>query len=465
MALPSDAKAPRSVPFDELYDISDQEDVKVRNLKRTAKERGKAKTTKKSHNHANRKQRLQDDLSSSSPEAHTERMEQQTSTKKSSKLSKPSLNLTHNISPTPSSRWHGRRTSNMALSSEEPNTPHHGNEEDYFDFSADEIDASTPLNNLKANKEITSNSSSARKRKRSELQIPQSSPIVSSTVPLSASNPSEIIPSSNRCESGDGYVSSSKDEGASEKPVNDRSTPSDTLSSILAPPKSSSSLGSSPLVPSRNLRSSRARTPQIENDCHSDLSSPPSLTHSPDLPAEIDMSSELLASLPSNFSTAQLQALLPRRRKRRVRNVGFSMESDNEVDISSLASDDDELLYFPTHKRDHNQRQVSTAPKGTFSVRKNVNTTGKKKAALLKKCATLKRKSYEKKEIPLEENSEENPEFLTNDENASENSQELEKRIGKELKMATRKFQEIDKWQLDFEEVTVSGSSSPNDAR
>ncbi|KUJ19182.1 uncharacterized protein LY89DRAFT_581568 [Mollisia scopiformis] len=45
-----------------------------------------------------------------------------------------------------------------------------------------------------------------------------------------------------------------------------------------------------------------------------------------------------------------------------------------------------------------------------------------------------------------------------------ENSLELEKRVGKELKQAARKFAEVDKWELEFEDVTAS-SSSPKDAR
>jgi hypothetical protein len=45
-----------------------------------------------------------------------------------------------------------------------------------------------------------------------------------------------------------------------------------------------------------------------------------------------------------------------------------------------------------------------------------------------------------------------------------EDSQELEKRVGRELKAAARKFQEVDKWELEFEEITAS-SSSPKDAR
>lgn len=45
-----------------------------------------------------------------------------------------------------------------------------------------------------------------------------------------------------------------------------------------------------------------------------------------------------------------------------------------------------------------------------------------------------------------------------------ENSQEMEARIGKELKKAARKFQEVDKWELEFEDAS-GGSSSPKDAR
>lgn len=48
--------------------------------------------------------------------------------------------------------------------------------------------------------------------------------------------------------------------------------------------------------------------------------------------------------------------------------------------------------------------------------------------------------------------------------NSPENSQEMEKRVGKELKRAAKKFEEVDKWELEFEEVTAS-SSSPKDAR
>jgi len=47
---------------------------------------------------------------------------------------------------------------------------------------------------------------------------------------------------------------------------------------------------------------------------------------------------------------------------------------------------------------------------------------------------------------------------------SSENSEELEKRVGKELKDAARKFKEVDQWEMVFEDVTAS-SSSPRDAR
>jgi len=36
--------------------------------------------------------------------------------------------------------------------------------------------------------------------------------------------------------------------------------------------------------------------------------------------------------------------------------------------------------------------------------------------------------------------------------------------VGKELKRAARRFEEVDKWELEFEEV-MDSSSSPKDAR
>jgi hypothetical protein len=50
------------------------------------------------------------------------------------------------------------------------------------------------------------------------------------------------------------------------------------------------------------------------------------------------------------------------------------------------------------------------------------------------------------------------------DDEGGEESQELEERVGKELKRAARKFEEVDKWEMEFEECTAS-SSSPRDAR
>lgn len=53
---------------------------------------------------------------------------------------------------------------------------------------------------------------------------------------------------------------------------------------------------------------------------------------------------------------------------------------------------------------------------------------------------------------------------LPDNEEETENSQEMEKRVGKELKRAARKFKEVDEWELEFEDNTAS-SSSPKDSR
>ena len=45
----------------------------------------------------------------------------------------------------------------------------------------------------------------------------------------------------------------------------------------------------------------------------------------------------------------------------------------------------------------------------------------------------------------------------------SENTVEMLARMGEELTVAAKKFKEVDKWELAFEEVTEA--SSPQDAR
>ena len=149
---------------------------------------------------------------------------------------------------------------------------------------------------------------------------------------------------------------------------------------------------------------------------------------------------------------------MPQRRRRRANRDPFDISSDDEVDVSGLASDDDELSHLAARPR---RRPIPPL----------VKNKGKAKAVSTSKAVGGKR-TYGNSRVSDKEN--ENEEVdpddslapLPDDEDGEhvENSQELEQRVGVELKRAARKFAEVDRWELDFEDVTAS-SDSHRDAR
>lgn len=132
--------------------------------------------------------------------------------------------------------------------------------------------------------------------------------------------------------------------------------------------------------------------------------------------------------------------------------------------MSGLASDDDELSYLDVRARN----RPSTAPPRHIPASRKRATKLKAPARTTIK-ASGKRTYGRDNQASDKENEEVDPDdslapLPDDDHESPENSQELEKRVGKELKQAVKKFAEVDKWELEFEEVTAS-SSSPRDAR
>jgi len=160
----------------------------------------------------------------------------------------------------------------------------------------------------------------------------------------------------------------------------------------------------------------------------------------------------------STFSTAQLQALLPRRRRQTTRDPFDIPTSEDEAEETNLASDEDELSHMNVRAR--NRRSVfarTPAPSKKTTQAKRPPMSNTKQSYASRATVT----SDKENEVDPDDSLAPLPD---NDGNASpENSQEMEERLGKELKKAARKFQEVDKWELEFEDVT--GSSSPKDAR
>jgi hypothetical protein len=345
--------------------------------------------------------------------------------------------------------------------------PEYGDEED--DFNPE--DESTPLN-LSKTRDMTgsSSTSNSRKRKLSAAQVPRSSPPLHSEREF---EPQDIIPAT-----GSNHESEGEPQPSDEVPlpsVEAQNIAAEPMSETMAPPLSSSSLSPEPAtyraaqrlraerVAPRGRRRVRDRTPPTHTQ-DSPISSPPSLTHSPNYAAAKPApKNKRQVPPPSTFSTAQLQALLPRRRRRGARDTYDIGSSEDEIDVSGLASDDDELTHSTIRAPPSRRGIVPRIPPSGKAPRKSkaAPKLGAKKTYGARAALTTSDK----------ENEEIDPDDslapLPDDEGANgspENSRELEKRVGKELKQAARKFEEVDKWELEFEDCTAS-SSSPRDAR
>ncbi|KAI1762504.1 hypothetical protein GGR53DRAFT_501318 [Hypoxylon sp. FL1150] len=223
----------------------------------------------------------------------------------------------------------------------------------------------------------------------------------------------------------------------------------------------------------RRVASALRRTP-VPNDNVSDMSSPPSLTYSPNYrelsPAVKKSKRRPTSKQESKVTTADLAGLLPRRRRR---NAGADEDSDAEVDISGLGHNDDELSYLDVRARRHPIRPTSRAGNSRNRNKTRARPTsrgkGKQQApSSANRRATITYGRTSDKENQGEEEEEEEADEGDGNLNREgglneESSQELLARVGEELKNAARKFQEVDKWELDYEEVTQS--SSPRDGR
>ena len=263
----------------------------------------------------------------------------------------------------------------------------------------------------------------------------------------------------------------------------------DPSNRTMAPPQSSSSPPDSPLHSSpppsmmprfqsqdyqpRGRRPFRGRTPLVANQ-DSPLSSPPPLTHSPNRPAR-DKSGvtpaaqprgRWQAAPPSTFSTAQLQTLLPRRRRQANRDPYEIDSSEDEVDMAGIAPDNDELTNLSVVPQ--SRRTAKTFIRRPAPLKKpgRPRNPSKSRAQLENGKVT-----YGSRANPVSDK--ENEEYDPNhslaplpDDADGEANHENSRDIGnvKELKEAAKKFKEVDQWELEFEEVTAS-SSSPLGAR
>ncbi len=348
--------------------------------------------------------------------------------------------------------------------------------DDEEDFNPE--DESTPLNLSKTRStsqqgtQSVSSASNPRKRKLSSLQPARSSP------PIPADDTDAPSP----------ILSTGTSPNPAIEEVARPRTP-EILSDTMAPPRSSSSsTRDSPevLLPSRrtniqprgrSVKRQPTRRPLAPPRDESIPSSPPSLTHSPnkpESPLRRGRAPTRPRTHPANLSTVELQALLPRRRRRQARDT-FDIESsdDHEVDPGDLESDEDELTHLTTRSA---RTTRSAAPRSVARLNPGPSVKGKTRAApATERLNASTKKTYRSRPAVSDKENEsagfdDDLELDPDDSLAPvgdpspEDSQDLEERVGKELKTAKRKFEAVDRWELEFEDVTA-GSSSPWDAR
>ncbi|OHF02590.1 hypothetical protein CORC01_01986 [Colletotrichum orchidophilum] len=267
---------------------------------------------------------------------------------------------------------------------------------------------------------------------------------------------------------------------------------------IMAPPESSDSEDNNEAWPDiRTLAKQRRRqapaTPTRDGNI-SDASSPPSLTHSPNFPATRNKSKQKKQVKAPKVTTADLTGLLPRRRAKKNRDpYGMDDSEDEDAHNSDTAQDDDELSYADTRTR---SRRAKATPLNRSTANRPPSRGGRAAAAAGKPKATppstrASTRTYSRRLSDKENEGEGEGEGEGEDETESAEaeagaepeagfegdsfapirddvpeSQESSDpaRSADELKKATRKFKEVDRWELEFEEVT-EGSSPQRDAR
>ncbi|RGP59151.1 hypothetical protein FSPOR_11531 [Fusarium sporotrichioides] len=214
-------------------------------------------------------------------------------------------------------------------------------------------------------------------------------------------------------------------------------------------------------------------TTPVRADNFSDVSSPPSLTHSPnfaDTQKPRGRAATRRQQPPPKVTTADLTSLLPKRHYKKQREPG--MESDEEHDTSGIGEDEDELSYVSgrgarqrrggrSTSRGGAKRPGSRGGRTTQALKPKQTDSGKQAA---RNAQTYSRRSSDKEneneEASGEEDEHDNSRFqpLPDDTFEDGSAENASTPSADELRQAAKKFKEVDRWELDFEEVTQSSS-------
>ena len=238
-----------------------------------------------------------------------------------------------------------------------------------------------------------------------------------------------------------------------------------------APPASSGSEDEGDFWPDIHGLAKRRRRPSVPDpvqaDALSDVSSPPSLTHSPNLgqgkASKGTGRSRIRMASPPPLMTADLATLLPKRRQKR--RAEHDSVKEVEYDASGLAQDDDELSFLDARSaRRKPKSTTATQPKAAHGGRASNAQSSKENLAPAQNTRSSSRlaKTYSRRSAD-KENESENEEDVEaeqsmfqplEDETFGESNGDGPPQYtsAEELRSAIRKFAEVDRFELSFEE-------------
>ncbi|TDZ60706.1 hypothetical protein CTRI78_v004796 [Colletotrichum trifolii] len=382
----------------------------------------------------------------------------------------------------------------------EPSSEPASEDEDVEDFNPEA--ESTPLNNRRRTQPAAADPDSENEPTDSQqILAPDSQPDAASSVKSrkrkstetheNQNHPSKASRVDSDAEDAPGLDGDDSDSSLSDLPSPTIQTPTresnlprpvtPNQDDIMAPPESSGSEDGDEAWPDiRTLAKQRRRrqsptTPNRDGNI-SNASSPPSLTHSPNFP--VTRNKTKAKKQRKKVTTADLTGLLPQKIYKKTRGGSDSEESDEDVDTSSLGEDDDELSYIGAHARSRRALNRGSANRPA-SRGKATGSATKAKATPTPRggrvSRTYGRRLSDKEndaEVDVEAEDEDGPDagaegedsFAPADDTLVGEESSDPVRNADELKQAVRKFKEVDRWELEFEEVT-EGSSPNRDAR
>ncbi len=312
---------------------------------------------------------------------------------------------------------------------------------DNFDFD-DFVpqDESTPLNKQRTTtkKEGANDSGAHLSRSGSRGRKPGSTPVIQ----VPRSSPPYDPPSGADVESVRSVSPSLPDVLPSrEEVVEQTQDDQEILSQTLAPPKSSSPVreASPPRTSPQQTRGRRRARDRKQATYNEDSDAEETET-----PAKQKRNTKIKAH--QGIFTAQLKGLLPRRRNRIRAHDEYDFTSSE--DITQFDSDQDELQMPARRARQRPGAGKAISPKITKKTARG------KKAAVPSRAATKASRTYSRRISSDKENS-------ATVEDADSTSERSATEISDRLAAIRRKFEQIDKFELEFATVETVTSSSP----